>query len=284
LFVQELANKFEIEFICKIQNPKSKLQTSRDNLEQAARRARYNFLTETAQKVGALAVLTAHTLDDQAETVLLRFLRGSGAGGLGAMQTIRSLENKSAIREPRSAVLLIRPLLTWARREMTESYCRDLKIEFRHDSMNEDLSFARVRVRREVLPLLKTFNPNIVETLANTANLLREDSKELDQQATKIFEQSIVDKQELGVLEETTAAIASPVLLVTRCVQFAPSLRRRVLRLWLARHRGDLRKINFKHLLAVESLLLNEKGGRTIELPGGGAVTRKQNQLFFLKS
>jgi tRNA(Ile)-lysidine synthase len=99
-----------------------------DNLEQAARRARYEFLAEAARGCGARAVLAAHTLDDQAETVLLRLLRGSGAEGLGGMAPERALEACGEL-------FLRRPLVAWARRAETESYCRARGAEFRGGGM-----------------------------------------------------------------------------------------------------------------------------------------------------
>src|SRR5215204_6724204 len=100
-----------------------------DNLEQAARHARYEFLAGAARACGARAVLAAHTLDDQAETVMLRLLRGSGAEGLGGMAPERTLEAGGEVS-------LRRPLLTWARRAETENYCRERGVEFRADEMN----------------------------------------------------------------------------------------------------------------------------------------------------
>src|SRR5215203_184601 len=93
-----------------------------DNLEQAARKARYAFLERTAKKVSANYVLTGHTMDDQAETVLLRLMRGSAALGLGGMEAVRPLAKNRSLK-------LVRPLL-WARRVETENYCRVRKIEF----------------------------------------------------------------------------------------------------------------------------------------------------------
>src|SRR5829696_3076038 len=139
---------------------------ARENLEQAARRARYGFLGEAARECRARAVLAAHTLDDQAETVMLRLLRGSGAEGLAGMAPERTLEVGGEVS-------LRRPLLTWARRADTESYCRERGVESRADAMNEDERFARVRVRRKLLPLLETFNPRAAHALARTADLLQ---------------------------------------------------------------------------------------------------------------
>src|SRR5690242_534347 len=107
-----------------------------DNLEQAARQARYAFLERTAKRKSAKYVLTAHTMDDQAETVLLRLMRGSAGAGLGGMDAVRPLGATSAIK-------LVRPLL-WARRADTENYCRFHKTSFITDEMNSDLGFSRV--------------------------------------------------------------------------------------------------------------------------------------------
>lgn len=237
-----------------------------ENLEQAARRARYQFLAASAQECGACAVLTAHTIDDQAETVLLRLLRGSGADGLGAMEMVRPLEAGGS-------VLLIRPLLAWAGRSLTEDYCRERGVEFRSDEMNEDERFARVRVRRRLLPLLQTFNGRIVEALARTANLLREDALALNSAAAELLATASVEA-------DIEASVDGPPLLRVAVLRAAPlALRRRAFRQWVAAGRGDLRRLEMVHLLAIEGLLVGERGGRTIELPGGATVSRKRGLL-----
>jgi tRNA(Ile)-lysidine synthase len=137
------------------------------NIEQGARIERYDFLRQTALNINAHAVLTGHTVDDQAETLLMNLIRGSGIHGLSGMRTVRELS-----RDHRN-IKLVRPLLTWARRVETENYCRELEVNYRSDTMNEDESFTRVRIRKILLPLLLDFNPKIVERLADTARLLR---------------------------------------------------------------------------------------------------------------
>lgn len=240
-----------------------------DNLEQAARRARYEFLLRKARSVKATVVLTAHTMDDQAETVLMNLLRGSGAQGLGGVEPVRPIASDSD-------VLLARPLLSWARRRETESFCRQRGVEFRSDEMNVDEKFSRVRVRRQLLPLMETFNPNLVEGLARTAELLREDSLALDRGATTLLELSIARD---GVSLE--GANAGAILRVDLLAAAPPALRRRALRLWIGRCRGDLRRLERAHILALENLLLGDKGGRVVELPGGGRVWRKHGVLEY---
>ncbi|HEX8265105.1 MAG TPA: tRNA lysidine(34) synthetase TilS [Pyrinomonadaceae bacterium] len=284
-FVENLAARFDFEFICGEWNRKFEIADLKENLEQAARNARYQFLFETAEKSGAFTVLTGHTLNDQAETFLLRLLRGSGIEGLGAMKQLRiadsglrigkpfseqeltndNTENKSAIRNPQSAILLVRPLLNWATREATEEYCRARSIEFRVDSMNKDENFARVRVRRELLPLLKTFNPKIVEQLAQTALSLGEDAEELNFAAKKLLETAAADSAlDTKVLKKTSAAP-----------------RRRAIRLWIKTERGSLQKLEAKHLIAIDNLLMRGEGNSFIELPGDEIVLKKRGLLVF---
>jgi tRNA(Ile)-lysidine synthase len=245
----------------------------RDNLEQAARRARYEFLSAAARGAGARAVLVAHTLDDQAETVLLRLLRGSGAEGLGGMAAERALDAGGV-----GTLSLRRPLLGWARRADTEGYCRERGVEPRADEMNDDEAFARVRVRRRLLPLLETFNPRAAEALARAAGLLRDDSAALERLAAALLEEARDGGEASG--EKGGEPGAWP-LRVGALAAAMPAIRRRALRLWLARGRGDLRRLSHAHLLGVERLTEGARGGRVAELPGGSRVERRRGLLTF---
>lgn len=240
-----------------------------DNLEQAARRTRYEFLAKKARAGKANVVLTAHTMDDQAETVLLNLLRGSGAQGLAGVEPVRPISADSD-------VLLARPLLSWARHRETENYCRQRGVEFRSDEMNLDEKFARVRVRQQLLPLMETFNPKLVEALARTAELLREDSIALDRGATTLLELSIGQDEAPHEDQRTSAQLRIDLLSVA-----PPALRRRALRLWIGQCRGDLKRLERVHIAAVEKLLFGESGGRVAELPGGDRVSRKRGLLQY---
>ena len=256
-------------------------EQSRDNLEQAARVARYEFLARVANGHEACAVLTAHTLDDQAETVLLRLMRGSGAEGLGGIEPVRLLEAKGS-------VLLARPLVNWARRAGTEEYCRARGVEWRSDEMNRDERFARVRVRHSLIPMMQSFNARVVETLARTAQLLREDAAALDISAAKLLEEARVDGSEgelwdgpEGARLDGSSRASAPALRVDVLAGAPSAVRRRALRRWLAERRGSLRRLEMVHLLAVERLLTGSRGGRVSELPGGASVSRRKGQLVF---
>jgi len=237
-----------------------------DNLEQAAREARYAFLERTAKRVSANYVLTAHTMDDQAETVLMRLMRGSASPGLGGMESFRPVAKNSSIK-------LVRPLL-WARRAETEAYCRLRKIRFLSDEMNDDLSFARVKIRKQLLPLMQSFNNRIVEAISRTATQLREDGAVLVSDSDALLQRAAVSNEESG---ETKV----PALDVKVLAAAPPALRRRAVRQWLSNARGSTRRLEMVHLLAVEKLLDGNAGGRVAELPGGGKVRRRRNRLEF---
>jgi len=247
---------------------KKKAAKTGDNLEQAARRVRYEFLERKAETMRAKAILTAHTMDDQAETVLLNLLRGSGGSGLGGVEPARPIAAESEI-------LLVRPLLSWAQRPDTEGYCRQRGIVFRTDEMNINEKFARVRVRHQLVPLMQTFNPKLVAGLVRTAELLREDNNALDRGAARLLELSIepgpIDREKSGELLRLDLLAAAP-----------SALRRRALRLWIERCRGDLKRLERVHIVALEGLLLGDRGGRVIEMPGGGRVSRKRGLLQYL--
>jgi tRNA(Ile)-lysidine synthase len=253
-FARDLAAEFEFEFVSKTAKGKSR----KGNLEQNARVARYEFLRQTAEDLGAYGVLTAHTLNDQAETFLLNLIRGSGLEGLGGMKAVRNLE---------ANILLIRPLLKWAKREDTENFCRAKNIKFRMDSMNLDETFSRVRIRKQLLPILGDLNPKIVEILAKTAAILREDFEELQEIAPQIKSVSAGDELQLKDIKD-----------------LVPSSRSRVLREWLRINRGDLRKLDAKHFESIDKLIFSMKSGKTIELPDKEAVIKENGKLIFKKN
>lgn len=264
MFVADLAKSLGVEFT----SGRGKL-SRKGNLEQNARVARYEFLQTLAKKTDAFAVLTGHTINDQAETFLLNLVRGSGAEGLSGMPAIRPLdenhrregemEQEFSSSLASSPILLIRPLLFWAKHNETESFCRDSGIDFRMDAMNEDIAFKRVRIRKELIPMLEQLNPKIIETLADTSKLMRQT---FDQTA---FEPKISDELELDDLK----TLKENDLFQT-------------LRTWLRHHRGNMRGLGLKHIKAIVHLIFSEKSGRIAELPGGNVV-RSGGKLVYQK-
>ncbi len=253
IFVKDLAEKLKFEFVSAKGNI-SKV----GNLEQNARIARYKFLAQMVEKYDAYGVLTAHTLNDQAETFLLNLIRGSGIDGLSAMVVNSKFQiSDSKFKIPNSKFRIIRPLLSWAKREDTEGFCKSQNVEYRQDAMNFDEKFARVRVRKTLIPMLQTFNPKIIETLSNTASLINAESK-----THKIED----------------------ILIINNLVTLDKQTLYSTLRSWLKQHRGDLRQIGLKHVEAIENLIQSRKSGRITELPNGGQIIKSNGKLTFEKT
>ena len=291
-FVRGLTIKLDFEFVYKIQHTDSAIQNKKGNLEQNARDARYEFLTETARNLHAKFVLTAHTLNDQAETLLMNLIRGSGLEGLGGMKTLRSLKSKVqspkseeifdvsenlSIATPNSEIKLARPLLSWAKREDTENFCHLNEIEFRHDAMNDDLKFNRVRIRKILLPMLKDFNPKIVETLAQTAEILRQSAEQISQNSRQSRE-AFGSRQ---LIEDGQPKTEDQTLLLKDLRDVFPMVLRTILREWLENNRGNLRGLELKHIEAIEKLIFSRKSGKVVELPKGESVLKKDGKLYF---
>lgn len=258
-FVKDMAKRLGFAFM---RGTANNLRASTANLEEHAREERYRFLEKAAKKVKASMILTAHTLDDQAETFLLRLLRGSGADGLGAMRMKRDLA-------PGSNIMLARPLLTWAYRKDTVRFCEKHGIDYRYDEMNEDERFQRVKVRKKLLPVLKEFNPKIISLLAQTAALMHEDSEALNQISGAL----------LATIMKTKGRLSIKGLL-----EVPENLRLRVLRLWLGQEAKGLRQIDSAHIEAIYSLATSRKSGRLAELPGGNYVIKEDGKLVFGKT
>jgi len=208
--------------------------------EAAARTARYGALESAAAEFGAVAVLLGHTLDDQAETVLLGLARGSGAGSLQGMAAVNGL--------------YVRPLLG-IRRITTVQACADAELEPWLDPQNDDGAYLRVRVRRRVLPVLaEELGPGIPEALARTAEQLREDSEALDHFAEEIAE---------DLAEHTEAGISLPV----RSLEVQPAaLRQRLIRLVVASEFHV--SLSRAQTLEVARLVTDWHGQGPIDLPG----------------
>lgn len=252
-FVQTMTTQRALPLFSARENIAALAAQEKQNLEATARRVRYEFLLRTAQECQAAVIVTAHTQNDQVETVVQRLLRGTSAAGLQGIY---------ATMEMPDAVRLVRPLLEITRTEVL-AYCTKYELTFCHDSSNLSLDFTRNRIRQELLPLLATYNPTIGATLLRLAAQSSEDNDYLQAQANE-WVQALADGNRLNF----------PPLLALH-----PAVRRRVLRQWLGQARGDLRRIGTSHLLALDDLLRQGEGGSYIELPGHARVYREGKEL-----
>lgn len=252
-YVRQLSAELGIECLIERIAVADFASAEKRNLEATARRLRYEFLARAAENFGTTFVCTAHTMDDQAETILMRLLRGTGAEGM------RGIRHVSQISE---TARLIRPMLTVTRAEVL-AHCARYKLEFRQDSSNLSSELTRNRIRQELVPLLQSFNRRSNETLIRFAELITDDDDCLRQIA----------------VEALAEARAGNTLDAKLLKKYHPSIQRRVLRLWLEESRGSLLRIEAVHISALESLILREHGGRVIELPGGWQVRRQSDVL-----
>jgi tRNA(Ile)-lysidine synthase len=223
--------------------------TGRGGLEAAARAARYAAFEEAAADVGAAAIMLGHTLDDQAETVLLRLARGSGPRSLAGMPPRRGQ--------------FVRPLLG-VRRSVTAEACAALGLSAWSDPHNADRRFARVRVRLDALPALETaLGPGVAEALARTAGQLRDDAEVLEKIAAS----------ERG-RDDTPMSAAS-------LAELPGAVRSRVLRSAALEAGCPAGALTAAHVARIEELVTDWRGQRGVDLPGGVRAARRSGVVLF---
>lgn len=217
------------------------------SLEHAGREVRYGFFAEQAERLGCERVAVGHTLDDQAETLLLRLLRGAGTRGLAAVHPV--VDGR-----------VVRPLIGVRRLEV-EAFLSARGLSFREDVTNRDPRFTRNRLRHEALPRLREgFNPRLEETLAGTAAILRDEEDWMESETAALFER--VARLEPDGISLEVASLASAHV----------AARRRLVRRALLSTRGELLDVSRAHVEGVLELLEEGKSGRELHLPGVTAV------------
>ena len=228
-------------------------ETHRLSLEDAARRLRYDFLARVAAELGARAVAVGHTVDDQAETVLMNIVRGAGLTGLRGMSesSTRHVEGKD--------VHIVRPFLAGVSRSDTEGYCEALGLEPRHDSSNSSLLMLRNRIRHEVMPSLAGINPQVKDALLRLSESARRDLAYLERTVDDAWAE--------------VATVGSNRILVDRAgfAGLDASVGAHLLRRAVGLASGGLSDLGLRHVDEMLDLL-NGPAGRSIDLPGGLAL------------
>ena len=252
-FVRALARKWKLKYVCGRVDVPALARQRGISIEMAAREARYDFLARTAKRLGAAAIATAHTADDQAETVLLKLLRGAGPAGLAGIPP----ETKAA------GVRVVRPILNASRRDVI-AYLQRHKLAWREDETNRDRGFLRNRVRHELLPLLERgFNPKIRAVLARTADILRAEDDWMNAAARKVMDRAAARK---GHALRWDSLRDQPL-----------ALRRRAIRIWLAREGVPVGNVDFDMVDRVDRWI-GRKSPR-LSLPGGWEIRRTGQTL-----
>lgn len=256
-FVRQFCADRQVGFFCGHGDVPGELKRRGGSLEETARNLRYEFLRETAGRIGGALLATGHHRDDQAETVLLNLLRGSGGRGLGAIR-------------PRQGDV-VRPILCLSRCEI-EAYCSERELRPRTDISNADLEFRRNRIRHALLPLLRRdFNPAVADVLCRTADILSEEQDYLRVQAERC------------IGELVTATVGGCCMDAGAFAALHPALQREVVLRLLEKLRGDLRGIAFTHVEQIRTLFQQESGEQRIDLPGRWQARKSYARLFIEK-
>ena len=224
--------------------------------EAAARQWRYQALVEVAREQNFEYIVTGHTKSDRAETLLYNLIRGAGADGLTALTWQRSLTED---------ITLVRPILELYRRETLE-FCQQFDLPIWFDVVNQNNKYARNRIRSELIPYLQeNFNPQVENSLAQTAELLRSDIEYLEMTAQKLLQQ---------------AQSATGKMLHRSCLQEVPlAIQRRVIRQFL--QAVMKRQPNFTQIETVVNLISAPNKSRTSTLPGGAIAEVDREWIIF---
>jgi tRNA(Ile)-lysidine synthase len=234
-FVESLAARFELPYHFKRTDVPASAETNRQGIEETARSLRYTWFVELMAAGHTDAVVTAHTLDDQAETVLQRLLRGAWTEGLGG--TYPELTPEFTASTIRNKSLILRPLLT-ATRSQIEAYLQAIEQPWREDSTNQDTAYTRNRIRHELLPALTEYNPQIHRQLAQIATIARDEEAYWQAELARILPSLLLPGKPVrggGRGTDTLRGGDSLSIEIERLRHLHPALRRRVLRAAAAR-------------------------------------------------
>ena len=279
-FVAKLAAKHGLPFHVGRGHVAAKAKREKLNLEDAARRARYEYFAQLVEQGHVTRVAVAHTADDQAETVLAHILRGTGLAGLGGIHPV--------------AGHIVRPLLETRRADL-RAYLRSKKQTWREDATNQDTARTRARIRKKLLPLLeREFQAGVVEHLSSLAELARADEQFLHTLAhscchalTKQEDQEarIAVADVLQPLANAAFTTAATVSAATNAEldggEKFDALSKRMLRILVAQSKTKAGQISAAHIAALLDLARRGHSGKSLQLPGGAEVRREREQLVF---
>ncbi len=253
-FCKKLCETLKVPFITKSVDVKSFAKEKSMNNQEAARELRYKVFEETAFETKADKIALGHNADDQAETLLMRLLRGSGPIGLSGIPPVRGM--------------FIRPLIEIERQEINR-YIQEEKIDFVVDSSNLRRDYLRNKIRFSIIPMMKEINPNIIETLSRTAAIFREEERHFDIIVVKTLMRLISRKSDSRI-----ELFLSPLEAMDKVIL------RRVLRRVIDETKG-LRRINFIHVEDIIGLIKTGKSGDRLYLPKGIRVIKDYSTLIF---
>jgi tRNA(Ile)-lysidine synthase len=299
-FCRDLAAKLNLPFhearvdTAAAAEPDPKSNKPRETIEEAARRLRYAWFRLLMSSGEINAIATAHTLDDQAETVLAKFLRGAWTEGLsGIHPKLESPEGRGAWTEGQAGISpklktagaggsIVRPLLGVTRAEI-EAYLRALGQDWREDSSNRHLSFTRNRIRHELLPVLESWNPRLREHLAQMAKLARDEEAWWQAELERLAPQLLLPGRPVrgGGRAAGSGLAAGLAIDAARLSELAPALQRRLLRHAAGQFGASL---DFPATETLRSLALHGRAGQKLAVQDGLCAERTARELRLSRS
>ena len=256
-FVKDVAIKLGLPFFSQEINVGKEQIRLKKNFQEAARSIRYKFFEETLKIVGGNKIAVAHSADDQVETILMNFIRGSGLKGLAGIPQVRGK--------------IIRPFLNIYRADL-EDYLEKNKISFRHDLSNSNKKYLRNKVRHELIPSLKLYNPNIKKNLEKMSLIISQDDALLDQLTRNIFNQINQNQKsfEKKISWNINKFLSNPI-----------ALRQRLIRETFFQITGNILGLTANHIRKIVRLFEFPKVGKTLHMPRNIKVTCSYDTIVF---
>lgn len=258
-FVKELAKSLDLEFVHEKMDLAKKLG-DKMSVEEKAREKRYGFLAARASEKRCDVIATGHTLDDQAETVLMRVVTGTSPFAISGIPPVRD----------ESGIKIIRPLIRVEKSEILE-YLFASGCAFVEDSSNKSTDYNRNKFRLEIIPFLEKYNPKLKRSLANLADGMREELAALQGEKNRAV--GSMGEPKRGT---SRAAIADMILQ-------PKAVRKEIFKELLRRAGGNIKKLTYRHWMEADKLLSSGVQGKSLDLPGDVRVTRTSHEIVFEK-
>ncbi len=257
LFVKRLSKNYRIGLFFKKLNFKKDKKLS---IEETARKLRYDFFNSVAKRHRINKIATAHTVDDLAETVLMRIIKGTSLKGIIGIPPKRASSGK---------IEYIRPLIEIEKKDILKSL-KERKIVYRIDETNLETKFFRNSVRNRIIPYLSRYNPRVKRALVNLAENLREDKEFIETQKNKIS----------GMIHQRGQKVS----LRIKDIAIQPkTIQKEIARDALIKAGSNIKKLTFRHWKEIYSLIRLKPSGKSLDLPGGIRLTKNSGSLIFSK-
>ncbi|MBU1894220.1 MAG: tRNA lysidine(34) synthetase TilS, partial [Candidatus Omnitrophica bacterium] len=255
-FVEKLSMELGLKFIHKKVDVKKK-RDKKKSIEETAREERYGFLENTARMKNCNVIATGHTMDDQAETVLMRIIYGASLAGIVGIPAVRDADG----------VRIVRPLINSERQDII-GFLKSVGFTYVEDKSNFDTKFVRNSTRHEIIPFLEKYNPKIKRTLSSLAESLREDYLFLSLERAKRL-------KKYGNI--TSSVKIKDVLLQPK------AMRKEIFKELFKKAGGTLKKLTHRHWKDMDYFLAQTEKGKSLDMPGGVKICKQKGEIVFRK-